>query len=34
LSYDVASDTWYPADGIERPAMFFKWRIYIKGYDD
>ncbi|MBR4615180.1 MAG: hypothetical protein IKO55_06195, partial [Kiritimatiellae bacterium] len=29
MAYDIASDTWKPADGIHRPAMFFKWRVDV-----
>ena len=27
MIYDPSDGTWKPADGIFRPAMFFKWRI-------
>ena len=29
MIYDPSDGTWKPADGIERPAMFFKWRIDV-----
>ena len=29
MSYDATTGTWHPADGIDRPAMFFKWRIAV-----
>ena len=27
MRYDQSDGTWKPADGIDRPTMFFKWRI-------
>ena len=29
MRYDPADGTWRPADGIDRSAMFFKWRIDV-----
>ena len=29
MRYDATTGTWRPADGIDRPAMFFKWRIAV-----
>ena len=29
MLYDPADGTWKPADGIERPSMFFKWRVDV-----
>jgi len=29
MRYNALDDTWKPADGINRPAMFFKWRINV-----
>ena len=31
MLYDPADNTWRPADGIDRSAMFFKWRVDLKG---
>ena len=29
MIYNPSDGTWKPADGIFRPAMFFKWRVEI-----
>ena len=27
MLFDPSDGTWKPADDIDRPAMFFKWRL-------
>ena len=29
MQYDASDGTWHPADGIDRPKMFFKWSLTI-----
>ena len=29
MRYDPSDGTWRPADGVDRPAMFFKWSIDV-----
>ena len=29
MRYNPSDGTWKPADGIDRPAMFFKWQITV-----
>ena len=30
MAYDDGDGTWKPADGVERPAMFFRWRVNVE----
>ena len=34
MRHDILDDTWKPADGVVRPAMFFKWRVEVERVEE
>lgn len=34
MRHDILDDTWKPADGVVRPAMFFKWSVEVERVEE
>ena len=34
MRHDVLDDTWKPANGVVRPAMFFKWSVEVERVEE